>query len=77
MKNISPQPAARQNNCRNTSPAAIASQAGVDKGRPLCKAELGCCGSRYFTGATHETTMWFCSFSRYWYGEFILTHAAK
>ncbi len=41
MKNISPQPAPRQNNCRNTSPAAIASQAGVDKGRPLCKAELG------------------------------------
>src|SRR6266851_5105627 len=41
MKNISPQPAPRQNNDRNTSPAAIASQAGVDKGRPLCKAELG------------------------------------
>jgi len=54
MKNISPQLAARQNNCRNTSPAAIASQAGVDKGRPLCKAELGCCGSLYFTGATRN-----------------------
>lgn len=35
MKNISPQLAARQNNCRNTSAAAIASQAGVDNGRPV------------------------------------------
>ncbi len=56
MKNISPQLAARQNNCRNTSPAAIASQAGVDKGRPLCKAELGCCGSLYFTGPLETET---------------------
>jgi len=35
MKNISPQFAARQNNCRKTSAAAIASQAGVDNGRPV------------------------------------------
>jgi hypothetical protein len=31
-----------------------ASQAGVDKSRPLCHAELGCCGSLYFTGATRN-----------------------
>src|SRR6516225_7532827 len=54
MKNIAPQSTARQNNRRNTTPAAIASQAGVDNGAPLCHAGLGCCGfsCRYRPGTT-------------------------
>ena|SRR6266571_7168034 len=40
MKNITPQSIARQNNCRNASPASsIASQAGMDNGHTSWQAE--------------------------------------